>query len=114
MRAIVVLAAAVLAAALPPCVAAGEPPHSTRDYLMRMDGDHDGRVSRDEFVAWMVQTFDGIDTDHDHVLSGSELPEGSRAVTRVDYVKSLEATFARQDRNHDGYLDTRELAAPPR
>lgn len=107
-------ACAVLALLVSAGAFAGRPPQSTSEYLRRMDANGDGRVSRDEFVAWMVQTFDGIDLDHNHVLEGDELPEGSRPVTRADYVKSLEATFARQDRNHDGFLDARELAAPPR
>ena len=89
-------------------------PHSPHEYLQRMDTNGDGRVSRDEYVAWMVQTFDGIDADHNGVLEGDELPAGSRPVTRTDYVKSLEAAFARQDTNHDGFLDERELARPPR
>lgn len=89
-------------------------PSSTREYLQRMDTDHDGRVSRAEYVAWMIQTFDTLDANHDGVLSGDELPPGSRAITRTDYIRNLEAAFARQDGNHDGYLDTRELARPPR
>lgn len=110
MAVALVLASAGFAAT----ASAGDPPGSPQEYLHRMDTDHDGRVSVDEYVAWMIETFDGIDTDHNGVLEGEELPEGSKPVTRADYRKSLEAAFARQDTNHDGFLDARELARPPR
>ncbi len=93
---------------------ASDSPATPQDYLQRMDTDHDGRVSRDEYVAWMGYTFDLIDADHNGVLEGDELPPGARPVQRADYRKSLEAAFARQDGNHDGWLDARELARPPR
>ena len=93
---------------------AGDLPGSPRDYLQRMDTDHDGRVSRAEYVAWMMRNFEAFDVDGNGVLEGDELPPGSRPVTRDDYRASLEAAFARQDANHDGFLDSRELARPPR
>ncbi|MBS0213791.1 MAG: EF-hand domain-containing protein [Proteobacteria bacterium] len=79
-----------------------------------MDTDHDGRVSREEYVTYMMHTFDRLDANHDGVLEGDELPPGAKPVTRAQYRRNLEAAFARMDRNHDGYLDARELAQPPR
>jgi Ca2+-binding EF-hand superfamily protein len=35
-------------------------------------------------------------------------------LTRVDHRARLASAFQRQDRNGDGVLDPRELAAPPR
>jgi Ca2+-binding EF-hand superfamily protein len=35
-------------------------------------------------------------------------------VTREQHRARLADAFRRQDRNHDGVLDARELAAPPR
>lgn len=89
-------------------------PDRTSDYLARLDTDHDGRVSVDEYVAWMTYAFDARDVDHNGVLEGAELP-GSRGkpVSRAVLVEQLRARFGRQDRNHDGFLDARELAAPP-
>lgn len=89
-------------------------PSGTADYLARMDSNHDGRVDIDEYLAWMSYAFDARDADHNGVLEGAELP-GSRGkpITRADNLARLRERFARQDRNHDGYLHARELAAPP-
>ncbi|HEY2345476.1 MAG TPA: calcium-dependent protein kinase 21 [Xanthomonadaceae bacterium] len=89
-------------------------PDSPSEYLQRMDSDHDGRVSRDEYLAWMMRNFDSLDADGNGVLEGDELPPGSKPITRDAYRTSLESAFARQDGNHDGWLDARELARPPR
>ena len=87
----------------------------SRDYLMRMDADHDGRVSLLEYRDWLSYAFDAMDRDRDGVLVPGELPGGrGTAVTRDAHRERLAATFRRQDANHDGFLDARELAAPPR
>ena len=93
---------------------AAQVPGATADYLARMDRDGDRRVSLDEYIAWMTYAFDARDVDHNGVLEGAELP-GSRGkpVSRQTLVEQLRARFARQDRNHDGFLDARELASPP-
>ena len=89
--------------------------NGTSDYLQRMDADRDGRVSQAEFLDWMSYAFNARDRDHDGVLSGDELPGGKgAAITRSTHREQLAATFRKQDRNGDGYLDARELAAPPR
>jgi Ca2+-binding EF-hand superfamily protein len=89
-------------------------PLTPRQYLQSMDTDGDGRVSRAEYIAYMDRGFDRLDTDHNGVLEGDELPPGARPVTRAQYEASLSAAFDRQDTNHDGYLDAHELASPPR
>lgn len=87
---------------------------STGSYLQRMDRDSDGRVSLDEYLAWMSYAFDARDTDHDGVLSPAELPGGrGKAITRIQHQATLTARFRKQDSNGDGYLSARELAAPP-
>lgn len=99
------------AGAAPPAGPVG----SARDYLARMDGDRDGRVSLAEFQAWMGYAFERMDTDGDGVVATHELPGGrGRAVSLVEHRRALATTFARQDRDGNGYLDARELAAPPR
>ncbi|QNH23455.1 EF hand [Xanthomonas sp. GW] len=87
---------------------------STGSYLQRMDRDGDGRVSLDEYLAWMSYAFDARDTDHDGVLSPAELPGGrGKAISRVQHQATLTVRFRKQDSNGDGYLSARELAAPP-
>ncbi|MXV33767.1 MULTISPECIES: EF-hand domain-containing protein [unclassified Xanthomonas] len=87
---------------------------STASYLQRMDRDGDGRVSLDEYLAWMSYAFDARDRDHDGVLSPAELPGGrGPPITRTQHIATLTARFRKQDTNGDGYLSARELAAPP-
>lgn len=87
---------------------------STASYLQRMDRDGDGRVSLDEYLAWMSYAFDARDLDHDGVLSPAELPGGrGPPITRAQHLATLTARFRKQDTNGDGYLSARELAAPP-
>ncbi|WP_028920219.1 EF-hand domain-containing protein [Pseudoxanthomonas suwonensis] len=86
----------------------------TTDYLSRMDADGDGRVSQEEYVAWMGYAFERMDTDGDGVLSPAELPGGKgKPVTLESHRQRLAERFRRQDANGDGYLDAKELAAPP-
>lgn len=87
---------------------------ATGDYLSRMDGDGDGRVSLAEYQAWMLYAFERMDANGDGRLEPSEQP-GGRAplLTREAYLARLAERFNRQDADRDGYLDARELAAPP-
>ncbi|HET6395638.1 MAG TPA: hypothetical protein VFF91_02245 [Pseudoxanthomonas sp.] len=85
------------------------------DYLAKMDGDGDGRVSQAEYVAWMGYAFERMDRDGDGVLSPAEQPGGQgRPITLESHRQRLADRFRRQDANGDGHLDARELAAPPR
>lgn len=86
----------------------------TGQYLSHMDANGDGRVSLDEYLAWMLESFDAMDRNRDGVLDASEHPGAARRpIRREDYRANLVEGFRRQDRNGDGYLDARELAAPP-
>lgn len=80
-----------------------------------MDADRDGRISLAEYQDWLCYGFDSMDRNHDGVLSPAETPGGrGQAITRATQRARLALAFARQDRNRDGFLDARELAAPPR
>ncbi len=88
---------------------------ASNDYLQRMDGDGDGRISLTEYQAWMGYAFERMDRNGDGVLGASELPGGRGGpVSLAAHRESLAAAFRRQDTNRDGVLDARELAAPPR
>ena len=94
--------------------AAGAQVERSGDYLAKMDSDGDGRVSQAEYLAWMGYAFEQMDRDGDGVLSAAELPGGKgKPVTGEQHRQRLLARFARQDANGDGYLDARELSAPP-
>jgi hypothetical protein len=87
----------------------------TGDYLAKMDADGDGRVSVAEYQAWMSYGFDGMDRDRDGVLAPAEQPGGKGgALTRAQHLSRLAERFARQDVDGNGFLDARELSAPPR
>jgi Ca2+-binding EF-hand superfamily protein len=89
---------------------------SPQAYLAQMDSDGDGRVDLVEYQAWMIHGFDRMDRNGNGVLDIDEQPPGARRVpvSRGDRMRALAAAFRRQDVNGDGYLDARELAAPPR
>ena len=88
---------------------------SSGDYLARMDADRDGRVSLAEYQDWLGYAFDAMDGNRDGVLSPAEQPGGRGApLTREQHRARLAEAFRRQDANHDGFLDAKELAAPPR
>ena len=107
---IVALLAALLALA-----ADAQQVRGAGDYLARMDADGDGRVSRDEYLAWMGYAFEKLDRDGDGVLSAAELPGGKgKPVSLETHRQRLAERFRRQDANGDGYLDAKELSAPPR
>ncbi|KIQ97269.1 hypothetical protein TI01_1184 [Lysobacter sp. A03] len=87
---------------------------TTGDYLQRMDADGDGRVSLEEYLAWMSYAFDAMDADGDGVLDPAEQPGGKgKPITRSQHNARLTARFRRQDINRDGFLSATELAAPP-
>ena len=88
---------------------------ATSDYLARMDKDGDGRVSLQEYQAWMSYAFEGMDRNRDGTLSADELPGGrGKPITREAHLAQLAERFRRQDVDRDGFLGEKELAAPPR
>ncbi len=55
----------------PPKIAAGL--YETKELLLLMDVDRNGRVSRDEFMKFMAAEFDALDTNKDGELDVGEL-----------------------------------------
>jgi len=110
MLVLVVVASALMSAP----AAAQSRVETTGDYLQRMDTDGDGRVSLDEYLAWMSYAFDAMDADGDGVLNAAEQPGGKgKPITRDRHQAMLSARFHRQDLDGDGFLGARELGMPP-
>lgn len=100
-----------------PFVGAAQQVASTGDYLSRMDGDQDGKISLVEYQDWLSYAFDAMDANRDGQLDAQEQPasgRGARAsLSREQHRQTLAERFGKQDRNRDGWLDARELASPP-
>lgn len=107
----------------PPAASTAPPPtrgipQGSGDYLSRMDTDRDGKVSVVEYQDWLSYAFDGMDRNGDGVLSAEEQPGGrgaamTRPITRDTHRARLAERFRRQDTDRSGFLDAKELAAPP-
>src|SRR5690606_41246822 len=100
-------------AILPYAASARVPRHG--EYRAKVDADGDGRGSLAEYQAWMSYAFDGMDRNGDGVLAPDEQPGGKGAsLSRGQHLARLAERFGKQDVDRDGFLDARELAAPPR
>ncbi len=94
--------------------ASGTAPQGTGDYLSRMDDDGDRKVSLLEYQDWLTYAFDGMDRNRDGVLTPDEQPGGrGKTITRDAHRARVAERFGRQDIDRSGFLDARELAAPP-
>ena len=88
---------------------------TTSDYQRQVDANADGRVSQDEYIAWMSYGFDAMDRNRDGVLQAAEQPGGrGRPLTRSEHRANLIARFQRQDVDRSGFLSAKEFSAPPR
>jgi len=97
-----------------------------------IDTNHDGSISRDEFLAAEKKRFDEFDTNHDGKIDAKEIAsspplmernirtaermvkqwdaDGNGIVTAAEYKKSAEDRFAKQDKDGTGKL-TRKTPA---
>ncbi|HEX7817551.1 hypothetical protein [Dyella sp.] len=106
--------AVATAACLPWLAVAQELPRTPAEYLRMMDSNGDGRVSEAEYVQYMSAGFYRLDVNGDGVLEPEELPGGhGHRVTLKAFQDNLRRQFRKLDSHRDGYLDARELAAPP-
>ncbi|ESQ82417.1 hypothetical protein AEAC466_17505 [Asticcacaulis sp. AC466] len=56
-----------------PAIASGQMAPKMQAAIAAFDANHDGRLSRDEFVNGPMLVFDQIDLDHNGVLDGHEI-----------------------------------------
>lgn len=92
----------------------GTAPQGTGDYLSRMDIDRDRKVSLLEYQDWLTYAFDGMDRNRDGLLAPEEQPGGrGKAITRDAHRARVAERFGRQDMDRSGFLDAKELSAPP-
>ncbi|MBN9146408.1 MULTISPECIES: EF-hand domain-containing protein [unclassified Novosphingobium] len=122
----------VAAALLVPVAAHAQTGGRMADLFAGADTDHDGRISRTEFVAARNAHFAQLDRNGDGVVSAADFPRAARfpaakakidamvasddvnhdgAVTRAEMVNAPTTMFDKADTNHDGYVDQAELAA---
>ena len=85
----------------------------------RMDTNHDGKVSRDEWKG-PADMFDKLDTNHDGYITREERPRGRRfdmnkidanhdGQISKDEWKGRSEIFDRLDTNHDGFITKDEM-----
>ena len=95
-------------------IAVAQAQDSRQEYLKQFDSNGDGRVDEAEYVGYMSRSFLAMDANGDGVLEASELPGGrGREITLRSFQHNLRMQFHKLDRNHDGFLNARELTAPP-
>lgn len=87
---------------------------TTSEYLARMDSNGDGKVQLVEYQDWLIYAFDEMDRNKDGMLTADEQPgKKGRTLQRAAQMQIYAERFKRQDRNRNGSLDAKELAAPP-
>jgi len=96
----------------------------------KLDGNHDGIVTREEFVAAASAKFAGLDAAGDGKVTVADIEAAPKtqeralrvaerliqrmdtnhdgAVSHEEFLAAAKARFARMDRNGDGYLDADE------
>lgn len=82
-------------------------------FFDRIDTNHDGKISRAEYQAWVDGRFDKLDVNHDGVVDASEIASSPVAAERVQ--KRAEHFVKRYDASGSGKVsksdfETKEMA----
>ncbi len=72
-----------------------------------MDTNHDGFVSRDEFIAYQKKRFDEFDTNHDGKINAKEIASSPPLMERN--LKTAERMVQQWDTNGDGVVTADEF-----
>lgn len=79
--------------------------------ITRADANHDGRITRAEFLAARNASFAQFDRNGDGVISQADI--GRFARFRPDLAARFTDLIANADANHDGQVTRDELAVAP-
>jgi len=89
-----------------PAAADAQPRRSPFD---EMDTNHDGFVSREEFIAYQKKRFDEFDTNHDGKIDAKEIASSPPLMERN--LKTAERMVKQWDTNGDGIVTAEEFKA---
>jgi Ca2+-binding EF-hand superfamily protein len=92
----------------PPAAAAAETP-SHSDAFDETDTNHDGVITREEYLAFTRKYFDELDTNHDHRIDASEMAHSPPMIERN--LHSAEQMIRKWDANKDGVVTVEEYQA---
>jgi len=99
------------------------------EQMAKADSNHDGNVSKSEFLTYRAQQFDRLDRDGNGVLSDGDLPrierlrqvvkqhiagmdaDGNGVVSRNEFTNGPTTAFDIADTNKDGLVTKVELSA---
>ena len=136
MQKLLIVAAALIAASCGTATAQNASGQGGGEHNMmaQADTNHDGKISRAEFLAARDARFAQMDANHDGSLQASERPHwqqggaqtasaaggghgnhgdanGDGVVSKAEYDAQAGHQFDRADANHDGFIDAAEMQA---
>ena len=79
------------------------------ELFAQADSNHDGVVSRQEFLVARAARFDKLDRNHDGYLTDADIPRFMRA--NADRMQKFHALLQMADTNHDGKVSRAEFVA---
>lgn len=104
------LAAAVAAMPAAASAQAGPDPERMAEQLRAADTNHDGTISRAEFLAYRANQWSRMDRNRDGYFSRNDLLAFLASRWDSDRLREMRATF---DTNHDGRISRAEFVNGP-